>query len=111
MKSSAVQASIYLYVSRITVPLTIKMEADKELRENRNPSETEGMTTVRDNIEGVTTADSFAQPIVILKDSDKEFLKNLIADAISERLRQVEGLKLANTNLSSHSSILFLLSY
>jgi hypothetical protein len=91
----------------------------EELKKNGNPSETERVA-IRDAIDvpsndpdigAITPSDAFAKPSVMLKHSDKQFLKKLISAAISERLVQVENVRLSDANLATHLSIVFLLSY
>jgi hypothetical protein len=91
------------------------VEPGRGIKATERQTEFEGMVTNKDAIKpppidpnpiSSNNARGFVKP-PILKDSEKQFLKNLIADAICERLSQ--DVHLDDTNLISHLSVIFLL--
>ena len=101
----------------ITVSLTMKVDAGEELkmetRQKRKVATRDAIDVPSNDpdIGAVTPSDAFGKPSVMLKDSDQQFLKKLISGAINERLVQVENAQLSDANLTTHLSIIFLLSY
>jgi hypothetical protein len=91
------------------------VEPGKGIKATERQTDFEGMVTNKDAIKpppidpdpiSSSNASGFVRP-PILKDSEKQFLKNLIAHAIRERLSQ--DVHLDDTNLTSYLSVIFLL--
>ena len=82
------------------------MESDRNPNENEVPVEKQKIDIdINDHINKLIDLDRTSSEVTILKDLDKQFLKNLIADAISERMRLVNGSRGRFDNIKLASAI------